>query len=67
MYTDLRKQDLGTRLQFTSTIGAGLEYEVKPGMSIGLQARLRHMSNAGMATSNPGVNTFFGLVGLTFR
>ena len=67
VYTDLRKQDLGTRLQFTSTIGAGLEYEVKPGMSIGLQARLRHMSNAGMATSNPGVNTFFGLVGLTFR
>jgi opacity protein-like surface antigen len=67
VYTDLRKQDLGTRLQFTSTIGAGLEYEIQPGMSVGLQARLRHMSNAGMATSNPGINTIFGLVGLTFR
>jgi hypothetical protein len=67
VYTDLRKQDLGTRLQFTSTIGAGLEYEIQPGMAIGLQARFRHMSNAGMASSNPGINTVFGLVGLTFR
>jgi len=25
------------------------------------------MSNAGLASSNPGVNTYFGLVGLTFR
>ena len=67
VYTDLRKQDLGTRIQFTSQFGAGLEYEIKPGMAIGLQARIRHMSNAGMASSNPGINTVFGLVGLTFR
>ena len=67
VYTDLRKQDLGSRLQFTSTIGGGLEYEIQPGMSLGLQARFRHMSNAGMASSNPGINTIFGLLGLTFR
>jgi hypothetical protein len=67
VYTDLRKQDLGSRLQFTSTIGGGLEYEIQPDMSLGLQARFRHMSNAGMASSNPGINTIFGLVGLTFR
>ena len=67
VYTDLRKQDLGTRLQFTSTIGGGIEWEVRPGMAVGIQARFRHMSNAGMASSNPGINTVFGLVGLTFR
>jgi hypothetical protein len=67
VYTDLRKQDLGTRLQFTSTIGGGIEWEIEPGMAVGLQARLRHMSNAGMASSNPGINTVYGLVGLTFR
>ncbi|MCC6763277.1 MAG: acyloxyacyl hydrolase [Deltaproteobacteria bacterium] len=67
VYTDLRKQDLGTRLQFTSTIGGGLEYEVRPGVAVGLQARFRHMSNAGMASSNPGINTVYGLIGLTFR
>jgi hypothetical protein len=67
VYTDLRKQDLGTRLQFTSTFGFGLEYEVRPDMAIGLQGRFRHMSNAGMASSNPGINTAYGLLGLTFR
>ncbi len=67
VYTDLRKQDLGTRIQFTSTFGGGLEYEIRPDLAIGFQVRVRHMSNAGMASSNPGINTIFGLVGLTFR
>ncbi len=67
VYTDLRKQDLGTRLQFTSTIGGGLEYEISPGVALGLQVRYRHMSNAGMSSSNPGINTVFGLLGLTFH
>ncbi len=67
VYTDLRKQDLGTRMQFTSTVGGGLEYEIRPGLAASFQVRLRHMSNAGMASSNPGINTTFGLFGLTFR
>jgi hypothetical protein len=36
-------------------------------MAIGFQGRFRHMSNAQMASSNPGVNTMYGLIGLTFR
>ncbi len=67
VYTDLRKQDLGTRLQFTSQIGGGLEYEISPGVALGLQVRFRHMSNAGMSSSNPGINTVYGLLGLTFH
>jgi hypothetical protein len=67
VYTDLRKQDLGSRLQFTSQIGGGFEYEIRPGMALGMQVRFRHMSNAGMAGSNPGVNTVYGLLGLTFH
>jgi hypothetical protein len=67
VYTDLRKQDLGTRLQFTSQLGAGLEYEIRPGLALGFQVRVRHMSNAGMASSNPGINTIYGLLGLTFH
>jgi hypothetical protein len=67
VYTDLRKQDLGTRVQFTSQFGGGLEFDLRDGMALGLQARFRHMSNAGMASSNPGINTIYGLIGLTFR
>lgn len=67
LYTDLRKQRYGTRVQFSSQIGVGLEYQIRPDLSFSIAARLRHMSNAGLASSNPGVNTVFGLIGLTFR
>lgn len=67
VYTDLRKQDLGSRLQFISQIGGGFEYELRPGMALGFQVRFRHMSNAGLAGSNPGINTVYGLLGLTFH
>jgi hypothetical protein len=36
-------------------------------MAIGFQVRIRHMSNAGMASSNPGINTIYGLLGLSFH
>jgi hypothetical protein len=67
LYTDLRKQRYGTRVQFSSQIGAGFEYQINPDLACSFAARLRHTSNAGLASSNPGVNTLFGLIGLTFR
>jgi lipid A 3-O-deacylase PagL len=67
LYTDLRKQDLGTRFQFSSQLGAGLEYVIRPDLGLLLGARFRHISNAGLAKSDPGINTAFGLVGVTFR
>ena len=67
MYTDLRKQRFGTRVNFSSQGGAGLEYQFRPDLTFTFAARIRHMSNAGLASTNPGINTLFGLVGLTFR
>lgn len=67
LYTDLRKQGFGTRIQFSSQVGVGLEYQIRPDVAVTFTTRLRHMSNGGLASSNPGVNTLFGLGGLTFR
>ncbi len=67
LYTDLRKEHFGTRYQFSSQGGGGIEYEIRPGLAFTLAARLRHMSNAGISNSNHGLNTYFGLIGLTFR
>lgn len=67
LYTDLRKQHFGTRVQFSSQIGAGLEYEINADLAFTFAARLRHMSNASIAGSNHGLNTYMGLVGFTFR
>ena len=67
LYTDIRKQMLGTRVQFTSQFGGGLEYQLRPDVSLTFAARFRHESNAGIHGGNPGVNTIYGLVGVTFR
>jgi opacity protein-like surface antigen len=67
LYTDLRGQDLGTRVQFSSQGGAGLEYMLRPDLSLTLSGRFRHISNAGMGSSNPGFNTLYGMLGVTFR
>jgi hypothetical protein len=67
LYTDLRKEHFGTLFQFSSQFGGGVEYEIRPGVAFTIAARLRHMSNAGIAGSNHGLNTYMGLIGLTFR
>jgi hypothetical protein len=67
LYTDLRGRQLGTRVQFSSQIGAGLEYQLRPDLYLTLAGRFRHISNAGLATTNPGVDTILGLIGFTFR
>lgn len=45
-------ENFGERFQFTSHIG--LEWDVTKNFTI--EARFQHMSNAGLATPNPGLN-----------
>jgi hypothetical protein len=54
------KNDLGYGLEFQS--GVDLFYRMARGMRIG--ATLRHVSNAGLADINPGIETFALLVAL---
>ena len=67
VYNDLRKQGMGTQVQFTSQVGGGIEYALRPDVSLTFAARFRHMSNAGIHGGNPGLNLLYGLVGVTFR
>ncbi len=72
VYTELRSEirvgnTLGTRIQFASQGGVGLQYTLNPDMALALSARFRHISNAGMDSQNPGIDTIYGLLGFTFR
>jgi len=67
LYTDLRKQSFSTRVQFSSQIGAGLGYALDENHELTFAVRFRHISNAGIESPDPGVNTLYGLLGLTFR
>lgn len=53
------ERNLGTEFQFTSHVG--LEWRVCPHW--GVSYRFQHMSNAGLSSDNPGLNThLFGVV-----
>jgi opacity protein-like surface antigen len=72
VYTDLRSeirvgQDLGQRMQFSEQGGVGLQYLVDDDLAVSLAVRFRHISNAGIADSNPGLDTLYGLIGLSWR
>ena len=47
-----RHRDLGSNIQFTTHVGLGYEFTEKWGVGY----RFQHMSNAGIARPNPGLN-----------
>jgi len=68
LYTDRRKSTLGSGgFFFSSQIGGGVEYELRPGLALTFAVRYRHISTAGITNSNAGLNTPMALIGLTFR
>lgn len=70
VYTDAykdRTQDLiGQSIEFTLRFGAGLRFKVHRSWSFDVEGNFEHISNAGMAERNVGVNAFGGMVGLTY-
>jgi hypothetical protein len=66
LYEDLRGQNLGSRFLFSSGAGAGLEHWLGERTSLWASYRFRHVSNAGTASSNAGLSSNFGIVGVSF-
>ena len=48
---------------FSETIGAGLYYHLTDRSAVNVGYRFRHMSNAGIAKPNMGINSNFGVIG----
>jgi hypothetical protein len=52
------------RLNFTPQIGVGFDYFLRDTWAVSFEYRLHHISNAGLAPSNPGINSTVFQVGL---
>jgi len=61
---DLRDQEDG--FNFTLHGGAGAHYLLTPRWALTFEARLHHVSNAGLDEPNDGINTVQALGGVTF-
>jgi hypothetical protein len=51
---------------FSPQVGAGIDIKIYRNYALSLAYRFRHTSNAGLYAENPGVNTNFFMVGVTY-
>jgi hypothetical protein len=51
---------------FSPQVGAGIDLKIYRSLALSLAYRYRHTSNAGLYAENPGVNTNFFMIGLTY-
>jgi len=51
---------------FSDTVGGGLSLFLGPNRALSIGYRFRHLSNAGLASPNGGINTHFVTLGLNF-
>jgi lipid A 3-O-deacylase len=67
LWTDLgdRIPEKGSQFNFNLQVGAGVAYVVAPATSISLSYRLQHISNAGTAHPNHGIDAGVALVGMS--
>lgn len=63
-YSNFQRRDLGSDLNFLLFAGVGVRWRISPSLALEAGYRYRHLSNANLGTSNPGLNTHQFLVGL---
>jgi opacity protein-like surface antigen len=66
MGTGIGEPDLGGRFQFNLQGGAGVQWFIRNNMSITLEARYLHISNADISLPNNGLNGVTGLIGISY-
>jgi len=64
IYTDFKVEGQGLKLNFSSLLGAGVEFGPDPALF--LDVRLHHISNGGLDEENTGVNSIQLMLGRYF-
>jgi len=66
VYTTQHVHEQGSQSNFITQPGIGTQFFLGKHYALSVGYRYRHMSNAGMTTPNRGVDSHFGVVGLTY-
>ncbi len=64
--TNLRTRALGESIEFMPQVGAGLHLHVTERVSLNAGYRWHHISNAGLAERNLGINSHFPYAGFSY-
>jgi hypothetical protein len=62
-YISIVTKDQANGFIFSDVIGTGLYYYLSKDSAINVGYRVRHLSNAGLAEPNGGIDTHFGVIG----
>ena len=63
--TDFDQRLIGEHFNFNLDLAAGLHYFVRRNLSINLEARYQHLSNAKLANTDIGINAFGPVLGIS--
>ena len=66
LYTNLDVKELGSKFNGAPQGGPGIKYMLNDRTAFSLQTRIHHISNAGTAKPNKGVDSFMFLIGMDF-
>lgn len=64
-YTSQHTREQSTQFNFIETGVVGFHYFFNKDSSIILEGRIRHLSNAGIDQPNHGINSYFGIIGIS--
>lgn len=65
-YKDHSQDAIGQAIEFTPQASLGIRYFFKEKWSVDLEGIFHHISNAGLADRNVGLNSFGGFIGISY-
>lgn len=66
IYITQHTREQGTQFNFNEYLGAGLHYFFKKNIAFTVEYRYRHISNADIDKPNSGIDTHFGIAGISY-
>ena len=66
VYITQHTREQGTQFNFNEYAGIGMHYFFKKNLALTAEFRWRHLSNAGIDSPNSGINTNYGICGISY-
>ncbi|MDD4899916.1 MAG: acyloxyacyl hydrolase [Candidatus Omnitrophica bacterium] len=66
VYITQHTREQGTQFNFNEYAGIGMHYFFKKNIALTAEFRWRHLSNAGIDSPNSGINTNYGICGISY-
>lgn len=66
IYMSQHTREQSTQFNFNEYAGIGTHYFFKKNIAFTVEYRFRHISNAGRKHPNSGINTYFGICGISY-